>query len=180
MIRYFIFTVLVLGFWPAMGQDNMLPDNKELEVIKNEYYSANNLKELKFLILESDYLIRFWAYNPGNPDTPEKIRLIDYHQNVIPRAITNLNGLAIEWEAEKLELFKKTSISIDTVLKRQNFLMGRLNGYDAYNDVLIQFECQGMISDKDEFRNITDRILKELDILGNYFAEDIEKSLFNR
>jgi len=67
--------------------------------------SVNKLIELQNLITESKLLIKNWVYIDKLPDTPDKRRLEDLHNNLYPALVNAIQPLAQNWDSKDRETF---------------------------------------------------------------------------
>lgn len=128
--------------------------------------SVNRLIELQNLITESKLLIKNWVYIDKLPDTPDKKRLENLHNNLYPAIVTAIQPLAQNWSVEDKTLFDEINAIITTKLfPEHKKVMQMLSTFDDYNDFMILMDVEGMVDSNGSIMLATDDVLAKLNVL---------------
>jgi hypothetical protein len=143
----------------------------------NNYYSALFLEQARNTINEIQYLIKIWAYIDKVPNTPDKIKLIDYQSRVIPETLTKLDTLSIAWSPYEQQLLMEIKYLTDTLFTAQKYIMDRLNKFEAYDDPFIIFEVIPMIEYGGEVSQYNFKVLSRIGLLKSAISLRLNKYL---
>lgn len=125
--------------------------------------SLEYLNELYEMITNSKLLIKNWVFIDQSPATPDKIKLIELHQEKFPRLQDTLLEISKEWEPKQRESMKQIFGTIkDTLFVYHKMVMEMLNSFESYDDPMVMFEVEPMAQEGGEIMVYTDEILTKL------------------
>lgn len=128
--------------------------------------SVNGLIELQNLIAESKLLIKNWVYIDKLPDTPDKKRLIEFHNSLYPNLVEEIRPLAENWSNEDRQTFSDLNEKITSSLFNDHkHVMSQLSNFDSYNDFLILMDVEGMVDASGSIMITTNEVLGQLNAL---------------
>lgn len=128
--------------------------------------SVNGLIELQNLIAESKLLIKNWVYIDKLPDTPDKKRLIEFHNSLYPNLVEEIRPLAENWSSEDRQTFNDLNEKITSSLFNDHkHVMSQLSNFDSYNDFLILMDVEGMVDASGSIMITTNEVLGQLNAL---------------
>ncbi len=156
-----------------------LNNSKKLneEIINIYTPSVSYLNDLSFLINNSKMLIKNWVFVERKSDTPDKLNLIEIHEEKFPEMIKKLSKISEKWTKKEQATFQNLSVTIkDTLFVKHKEIMQSLNSFDSYDDPMVIFEINPMVEEGGEVIILSDNILKEL----NALSEKLNKKASNR
>ncbi len=128
--------------------------------------SVNELIELQNLIAESKLLIKNWVYIDKLPDTPDKKRLIEFHNTLYPNLVEEIRPLAENWSNEDKQTFNDLNEKItQNLFNDHKHVMSQLSNFDSYNDFLILMDVEGMVDATGSIMITTNEVLSQLNAL---------------
>ncbi|MDX9848361.1 MAG: methyl-accepting chemotaxis protein [Tenuifilaceae bacterium] len=128
--------------------------------------SVNGLIELQNLIAESKLLIKNWVYIDKLPDTPDKKRLIEFHNSLYPNLVEEIKPLAENWSNEDKQTFNDLNVKItESLFNDHKHVMSQLSNFDSYNDFLILMDVEGMVDATGSIMITTNEVLGQLNAL---------------
>ena len=137
------------------------------EIINIYTPSVSYLEDLSFLINNSKMLIKNWVFVERKSDTPDKLNLIEVHEEKFPEIIKKLSKISKKWTKAEQVTFQNLSVTIkDTLFVKHKEIMQSLSSFDSYDDPMVVFEINPMVEEGGEVITITDNILKELGSLS--------------
>jgi len=137
---------------------------KENEVIVNIYRpSETRLNDLYTLISTSKMLIKNWVFIEKKNDTPDKIKLKETHSINYPQIKNQLENYVDRWGKKEKVLYEDISHSIDTLFEMHKSIMGQLNSFESYVNVMTIFQLQPRVEEDGDVIQLTDKILAQLD-----------------
>jgi PAS domain S-box-containing protein len=137
--------------------------------------STNHLNEMYNGISNSKTLIKTWVWVDKKDDTPDKKRLKEIHTKTIPEIKEALAPMIPKWEKADQDLYNEVVMSIDTLFQLHKSIMGMLNSFDSYSDILITFSVQPQVDENGEVIVLTDKILLKLNTLTEKMRNTTEQ-----
>ncbi|MCK5822564.1 MAG: GAF domain-containing protein [Bacteroidales bacterium] len=159
-----------------------LNNNKRLneEIINIYTPSVSYLNDLSFLINNSKMLIKNWVFVERKNNTPDKLNLIDIHNEKFPELTKKLSKISKTWTKEEQAIFQNISTTIkDTLFVKHQEIMQSLNSFDSYDDPMIIFEINPKVEEGGEVITLTDNILKKLGSLSEKLNKKANDSNFS-
>lgn len=175
--RFTIARKLILGFgilmmvvistnwWIYYNLDRNLEEN--LGVITAIYTpSSAHLNDLYWLVTQTKILIKNWVYIERKDDTPDKNRLRELHARDIPETEAALEPLVEQWpDEDHQQIYREVVESIDSLVQMHQSIMGQLNSFENYEDMMITFPIYIQTEEDGEVMVLTKRILDKLAFL---------------
>ena len=142
-------------------------NNKVTAVYSPTVQSLNNLN---MLMAQSKMLVRNWVFIDKQPDTPDKLRLIELHDKDLSTLKNQLTKLSSEWNDDDQKLaLESIFVQIDSLFTMHKYIMEGLNSFDAYQDAFIMFEVEDMVMEGGQIVSLTAEIAAKIDsILSKY------------
>lgn len=138
--------------------------------------SAQYLDDLLSLINTSQMLIKNWVYIEKKENTPDKIRLQHLHDEEFPEIKEQLTPLSKQWDEKTREKYETILHNIDTLFQAHQTIMTSLNSFSAYEDPVVFFEVESMVSQGGEVSALTGKITRNLEELNAAIVEKVEAS----
>jgi methyl-accepting chemotaxis protein len=150
--------------------------NERIRTVQNP--STDNLNDLINLIENSRMLIRSWVFIDKKPETSDKLRLVELHEEEFPEIDSSLTALSDHWSnAGEQELYLKISKTIqDTLFPKHKYIMGLLNSFESYDDPLTIFEVVPMVEEGGEVMALTDTIVSQLNEISQHHEKIITEA----
>ncbi|OFX19257.1 MAG: hypothetical protein A2041_06345 [Bacteroidetes bacterium GWA2_31_9b] len=162
--------LIILSIASSALTYRILTQNQELnnKINKLNNPSIQYLNELYSIVEESKLLIKNWVFIEKHSDTKDKLRIINIYKKDFPQLELQIAQLKVNWEKKDQETFDKIILSIkDTLFPQHQLIMSALNSFESYNDPMVLFEIEPMVTEGGETILITDSILKNLKELLN-------------
>lgn len=185
-IRFTIARKLGLGFGILIGAIlinsiltySTLTNSRRISEKITSIYSPSLvlLEETKFLIMDSKALISNWIFVQSNDNAPEKNNLRALHDTVYPQMEVRLKSISGSWEENSQKEMDTILYHIDSLFEIHETIMGTLNNFESYDDPMIVFEIRPMMEEGGAILTLSRLILKELDILSEYFEGKVSNS----
>lgn len=131
------------------------------EKISVEYQPSEALLvKLHDLVNNSQALVKSWVFVDKVADTPDKIRLLKMHSEILPELLKSLSIRADNWDEADQETYTGVCSSIrDTLFSLHRKVIDNLNGMEKYNNPNIMFEIIPLVSDNGEIITRTNNVL---------------------
>ncbi len=157
------------------------------QIIETFNPSTNNLIQLRKLLVDSKMLIKNWVYIEKQNDTPDKLLLKEVLDKDLPSTLKNLRALSDAWNKENQILLSEVEFTInDTIIPLHQKIMGELNSFDSYDDIMVMFDVMPLVEEQGELIVKTDHAIAKLDqiiddqsALSNNAISDMQKSFQN-
>lgn len=189
MFRNFsIYKKLTLGFGIttlaiiAGSMFNYYILEKNISIIRNianvHAPSGQAVNDLYFEISNSKMLIKNWVFIEVKSNTPNKQRLVDFHEKRYPKLRNKLYYLADSWEAkEQKQLNNIITLIEDSLIPQHRFIMNKLDSFESYDNPMILFESMSMVEQEDDpVMDLSNNILAKLDTLNNVISEKYDQA----
>lgn len=148
--------------------------------VTQEYMpTSSSLDDLKDLSIQGKMLIKNWVYVERQPDTPDKMRLVQTIDSVYPSVKNKLLALSHGW----VETDKKSLDSVFVCLERsfelQKGIMANLNSFEAYDDMMVTMEAESLVEEGGEVIVLGGQAEMILDGLSKHFISTSDDALGN-
>jgi len=139
--------------------------------------SEQHLHDMYFLISNSKMLIKNWVFIEVKDNTPNKKALIQLHHNQFPAIKEKLSPLIKYWSSEEQIVYNTIINKIeDSLFVKHKYIMNNLKHFEDYDRPMILIEAMSMVEeDNDDVMALSNRILKDLNILINKISEKFKK-----
>jgi len=158
------FSVIVFGVFIIINlQKNIdrLSQNKNLYIPSSNY--VDNYLEM---VTNSKMLIKSWVYIEKNPDTPDKITLIELIDSEFPELENNIKKLSGNWNKNDIKLFNEINALVkDSIFKNDKIIMSSLSKLENYDDAALMFDIQISVEQGGELYEKTERAIEKLKLL---------------
>ena len=143
-------------------------ENRKTSIKITQVYmpSVSYLHDLSYIINNSKFLIKNWVLVDRKENTPEKKLLKSLHDIIYVNLEKKIsNKFVFLWKEKDKKIFFKTKILIEKLFKKHKIIMSQLKDFESYEDPLVFFEINPQVETNGEIIEMTDEILKELNIL---------------
>ena len=157
--------VIILSLISSISTFRILTKNQNLNNRINELNSPSiqYLNQLNSIVEESKLLIKNWVFIEKHANTKDKLRIVNIHKEVFPKLVIDISRLKTQWAKREQVAYDNIISSIkDSLFTQHQLIMSSLNTFDSYDDPMIIFEIEPMVSEGGETIIITDRILEKL------------------
>lgn len=176
MIRLKLILVFLIFYSIAFTQETKL-NKKNFVEFNNDYYSTVYLDKTLNSIIEIQYLIQVWVKIDKIPNTPDKLKLIEYQKSTIPSLLNSLDLLSTDWNPYSKDKLKEIKFMIDTLFNKHNYIMDQLSNFESYEDPFVIFEVTPMIEYMGEVSYYNRQICDDISVLDNQFKQNLSKYL---
>ena len=174
--------VIILSLVSSVATFKILTRNQELNNKINELNSPSiqYLNQLYAIVQESKLLIKNWVFIEKHTNTKDKVRLTDIHKEVFVQLQSDIMILKSSWNEEEQLSYESIISSIkDSLFVEHELIMSSLTSFDSYDDLMVIFEVEPMVSEGGTVIELTDRILTNLTELINKKESD-NKLVYNQ
>src|SRR5690606_38955547 len=98
----------------------------------------------KDMLVNSKALIKSWVFIDRQPGTADKRALEDLHAKEYPAIILKLEANKEGWDKSDQLIFDAIKVKTDSLFQKQQYVMGSLNTFEAYEDVMVIFDVEPM------------------------------------
>ena len=134
--------------------------------------SLELLNKLEAELTNSKMLIKNWVFIEKKIETPDKLRLINLHQQILPNLFSTGKEYASSWTGEERTAFHSLHKLVnDSLVAQQQIIMEKLNSLSSYNDPLVMFEVVPMVEESGSIMtysqsalNIVNDLIKKMEI----------------
>ena len=131
--------------------------------------STENLIQLRKLLVDSKMLIKNWVYIEKQSGTPDKLLLQDVLNNNLPNTLKHLKKLSNYWNDENKDLLVKVESTInDTIIPLHKKVMGQLNSFESYDDIMVMFDVMPLVEEQGDIIVETNNAIDILDNIIEY------------
>jgi hypothetical protein len=165
----------------ALLINNVLNKSRKLNQQISAVYqpSEGMLIRMHDLISNSQMLIKSWVFIDKVANTPDKMRLTEFHNTVFPELKRDLFKITDQWDDNDRIECEKICIQItDTLFRLHHTIMDQLTNIEQYNDPSVMFNIIPLISDKGEIITRTSSILQGLKIMIKHQQEKVLAARF--
>ena len=143
--------------------------NLSEEITKIYSPSQQNIQLFKDMVLNSKALIKSWVFIDKQSGTTDKVALENLHANDYPAIVQKLDANKENWDSSDQLTFNAIKLKADSLFKMQQVVMSSLSSFETYDDVMVIFEVEPMVSEDGEIMQKSNQIVKELTVLGDKF-----------
>lgn len=138
--------------------------------------SEEKLHDLYYAVSNSKMLIKNWVFIEVKSETPNKQDLVAFHEKRYPRLKREINELSKDWKQEERRQYKIVEELIeDSLIPQHQYIMNRLDRFEAYDNPMILFETMSMVEQEDDkVMALSNNILRKLDRLTNSISEKFD------
>ena len=157
--------VIVNSLLTAKSLNESREINEKITSVYNP--SLDLINKLSTDISDTRMLIKSWVHIDKKSDTPDKIRLRNIYNSVLPSVFDSLTVLSQNWSADHKTLLKDIQATVnDTLFPKHQYIMDQLSDFESYEDPFIVFETTMLVEeDGGEIMNITESVLAKIDKL---------------
>ncbi len=145
--------------------------NLSEEITKIYSPSQQNIQLFKDMVLNSKALIKSWVFIDKQSGTTDKVALENLHANDYPAIVQKLDANKEYWDSADQLTYNTIKLKADSLFKLEQSVMSSLSNFEAYEDVMVVFEVEPMVSEDGEIMQLSNQITKELTLLGDKFSE---------
>ncbi len=145
---------------------NMLKEsivvNDEISTV--DIPSADLVRELSTMMISTKMLIKNWVYIDKEPDTEDKLKLINLHIKDLPAIHEKILKLSNKWTAEEQECYENIYVAInDSLFPLHRDIMNKLSTAESYNNKqMLDQEIYPKITNGGEIIAISDHLIERL------------------
>ena len=157
--------VIILTLVSTVSTYKILTKNQDLNNKINELNSPSiqSLNQLYSIVQESKLLIKNWVFIEKHSGTKDKQRLISIHNDVYPQIELDIERLKSYWSIEEQQVYNNIIISIkDSLFTQHKLIMNSLNSFENYDDLMVVFEVESLVSEGGLVLVVTDNIIANL------------------
>lgn len=130
--------------------------------------SLELLHELEAELTNSKMLIKNWVFIEKKDETPDKLRLINLHQEILPNLFSAGKEYASGWTpGERNSFHSLQKLVTDSLVAQQQVIMDKLNSLGSYNDPLVMFEVVPMVEESGPIMTYSETALNIVNDLIN-------------
>lgn len=176
MIRIQVLAMFLLINSISFSQEIKIT-KKNIHDLSNDYYSVRYLDKAWNMIKETQYLTQVWVKIDKTSKTPDKLRLKEIQTDLIPGIFSNLDMLAMTWNAYEQNLLSEIKSMADTLFLKQKYIMDQLSDFGSYDDPFVVFEVTPLIEYGGDVSQLNLMLLNKIGILETDFSQKLGKYL---
>jgi methyl-accepting chemotaxis protein len=174
-----LLVIVINGVWTFLTLSNSKSLNKTLTEVYSP--SSEKLHGLSEMITQSKMLIKNWVFIDKQSGTPDKIRLEELHQKDYPALKEEISGYFESWKDGKNDHFVKEMGQLfhktDSLFDKQQYIMGSLNSFEAYEDAMIIFEVEELVQEGGGVITLGDEIIVSVEEIAERFTQESDEGL---
>jgi GAF domain-containing protein/HAMP domain-containing protein len=126
--------------------------------------SADLVRELSTMMISTKMLIKNWVYIDKEPETEDKLKLINLHIKDLPTIHEKILTLSNKWTQEEQECYENIYIAInDSLFPLHREIMNKLSTPESYNNKqMLSQEIYPKITNGGEIIAISDHLIERL------------------
>ncbi len=141
------------------------------EITKVYSPSQQNIQLFKDMVLNSKALIKSWVFIDKQSGTADKVALENLHANDYPALVQKLDANKNNWDSADQLTYSTIKHKADSLFEMQQIVMSNLSTFEAYDDVMVIFEVEPMVSEGGDIMLLSNEIIEELTLLGDKFSK---------
>jgi len=136
--------------------------NNEISTV--DIPSADLVRELSNMMISTKMLIKNWVYIDKEPETEDKLKLINLHIKDLPAIHEKILILSNNWTPEEQECYEKIYVAInDSLFPLHQEIMNKLSTPESYNSKqMLEHEIYPKITNGGEIIVFSDHLIERL------------------
>ncbi len=148
------------------------------EISNIDIPSADLVRELSNMMISTKMLIKNWVYIDKQPETVDKLQLINLHIKDLPAIHEKILKLSNKWTADEQECYENIYVAInDSLFPLHRDIMNKLNSPESYNNIeMLNNEIYPKITNGGEVIVLSDNLIERLAALTEKHETKVSKA----
>ena len=170
-----LFAIFLNGIITFFSLSNSRGLNEDVTQVYSP--SVAILDQYNAMIDQSKMLIRSWVFVEKQPGGPDKTKLVVIHDSIYPAIKQQMKAISVNWKEE--DVAKMTSVinKTDSLFTSHKYVMESLSTFQSYDDAMIMFEVEPMVTEGGDIITLSDQINEILKGLSKEYSAINQASL---